>query len=189
VQYLSVKSDKSFFRITAPKIINENTEIELEAEVYNKSYEPITEPDVTLVLTNSENKKFNYTFSKTERAYKLNIGLLPPGEYRYDASVKTGNELFAKQGSFTVKEVISEKINTVANHQLLYQLSNRSGGKLFYPNELQKLQEELLKNERIKPITYSQASTSSLIDLKWLFWIILVLFAIEWFFRKRFLSI
>lgn len=189
VQYLSVKSDKSFFRVTAPKIVNENVEIELGAEVYNKSYEAITEPDVTLTLTNSESKKFNYTFSKTGNAYKLNIGMLPPGEYKYEARVKTNNDVFAKQGAFTVKEVTSEKINTVANHHLLFQLSSRSGGKLFYPSELQKLKEELLKSERIKPITYSQISTSSLIDLKWLFWLILILFSVEWFFRKRFLSI
>ena len=189
VQYLSVKSDKSFFRVTSPKIINENTEIELGAEVYNKSYEPVTDPDVTLVLSNSENKKFNYTFSKTSTSYKLNIGILPPGEYRYEALVKNNNELFVKQGIFTVKEVISEKINTVANHRLLFQLSNRSNGKLYYPGDLEKLKQELLKSEQIKPITYSQTSTSSLIDLKWLFWMILSLLAAEWFFRKRFLSI
>ena len=189
VQYLSIKSDKSFFRVNAPKIINENTEIELGAEVYNKSYESITDPDVTLILTNADNKKFNYTFSKTSNAYKLNIGILPPGEYKYEASVKSNNELFVKQGVFAIKEVISEKINTVANHQVLYQLANRSNGKLFYPNELEQLGEELLKSERIKPITYSQVSTSSLIDLKWLFWLILGLLSAEWFFRKRFLSI
>jgi hypothetical protein len=189
VQYLSVKSDKSFFRVSAPKIINENTEVEFGAEVYNKSYEAITDPDVTLVVTNPENKKFNYTFSKTANAYKLNAGILPPGEYRYEASVKNNNELFVKQGVFAIREVIAEKINTVADHQLLFQLSNRSNGKLFYPADLAKLEEELIKNEKIKPITYSQLSTSSLIDLKWLFWLILGLMSAEWFFRKRFLSI
>lgn len=189
VQYLSVKSDKSFFRVSAPKVFTENTEIELGAEVYNKSYEAITEPDVTLVVTNSENKKFNYTFSKTGKSYRLNLGTLAPGEYRYEASVKNNNELFVKQGAFAVKEVISEKINTVADHHLLFRMSNITGGKLFYPGEMQKLGEELLKSEKIKPITYSQISTSALIDLKWLFWLILGILAVEWFFRKRFLSI
>jgi len=189
VQYLSVKSDKSFFRLSAPKVINENTDVELGAEVYNKSYEAITEPDVTLVLTNSDNKKFNYTFSKTNSAYKLNVGTLPPGEYRYEASVKVRNELFVKQGLFAVKEVVSEKINTVANHQLLFQLSHHTNGKLYYPADLQILGEDLLKSEKIRPVTYTQITTSSLIDLKWLFWIVLVLLAVEWFFRKRFLSI
>lgn len=189
VQYLSVKSDKSFFRIVAPKIINENEAVELNAQVYNKSYESLTEPDVTLVLTNSENKKFNYTFSKTSHAYKLNLGILPAGEYKYEAQVKVNNELFLKQGIIVVKEVVAEKINTVANHQLLYQLSNRSGGKLVYPNEFEQLQNEILLSEQIKPITYSQTSTSQLIELKWLFFIIILFLAIEWFFRKRFLGI
>ena len=189
VQYLSVKSDKSFFRIRAPKIIQENESFELTAELYNKSYELITEPEVVLTLSNSENKKFNYTFSKTSTSYKLDLGLLPPGDYAYEASTKNNTERFVKKGVFTVKEVVSEKINTVANHSLLNQISKRSNGKLYYPKELDALQTEILKSETIKPITYSQTTTSSLIEMKWLFWLILILLGSEWFFRKRYLSI
>ncbi len=189
VQYLSVKSDKSFFRITAPKIINENEYIELGAEVYNKSYELVTDPDVTLVLTNAQDKKFNYTFSKTAGAYRLNIGLLPPGEYKYLATVKNNGEVFVKQGIIVVKEVVAEKINTVANHALLYQMANRTNGKMYYASQLKDLEAELMKSDTIKPVTYSQVSTSLLIDLKWLFWLILLLLVTEWFFRKRFFSI
>lgn len=189
IQYLSVKSDKSFFRINAPKIINENEAANFSAEIYNKSYELITEPDVTLELTNAGRKKFNYTFSKTGTAYKLSTGLLAPGEYSYKAQVKAGSELFTRQGILIVKEVVAEKINTVANHALLYQLANRTNGKLIAPKDLAALQATILNNELIKPITYSQTSTTLLIDLKWLFWLILILFTMEWFFRKRFLSI
>lgn len=189
IQYLAVKSDKSFFRITAPKICNENESIELGAEVYNKSYELITEPDVVLTLINSDKKTFNYTFSKTSNAYKLNIGLLPAGEYKYEAKVKMNNELFVKQGIIVVKEIVSEKINTVANHQLLFQLSNKTGGKLIYPNQFDKLQSEILNNQLIKPITYSQTTTNPLIELKWLIFILIGLLSIEWFLRKRFIII
>ena len=189
VQYLAVKSDKSFFRITAPKTINENEPIEIGAEVYNKSYELINEPDVTFILTNRDEKKFNYTFSKTSNSYKLNLGLLPFGEYKYEAKVKVNNELFVKQGIIVVKEIVSEKINTVANHQVLNAMAKRSGGKLFYKDQLDQLEKEILKNEQIKPITYSQNNTTLLIDLKWLFWIILIFLTIEWYFRKRYTSI
>lgn len=189
IQFLAIKSDKSFFRVTAPKLVSENEAIELNAEVYNKNYELITEPDVSLILSDSENKKFSYTFGKSAGPYRLNIGILPPGEYRYDAKVKVKDELFTKQGIIVVKEVVAEKINTVANHQLLFQLANLSKGKLYYPNELDKLKEELLNSEQIKPITYSQVTTSPLIELKYLFWLILILMAVEWFFRKRFYSI
>ncbi len=186
VQYLSVKSDKSFFRISAPKIINENESVELSAEVYNKSYELITEPEVLFTLTNSEKKQFNFTFGKAGGLYKLNLGYLLPGEYKYEAKVKINNELFVKQGVIIIKEIVAEKINTVANHQLLFQLSNKTAGKLFYPNKLYKLEEELLKNQLIKPITFSSNQTTLIIDLKWLFYIILLLISAEWFFRKRY---
>ena len=189
VQYLSVKSDKSFFRITAPKQINENEAIELGAEVYNKSYESVTDPEVTLVLADEKDKKFNYTFSKTTSAYKLNIGSLPPGEYRYAATVKYNNTLLVKKGLFLVKAVVAEKNNTVADHKLLFRISNRSGGKLFYPEQIEELERVILENDTLKPITYSQISTALLIDLQWIFWLILFLLAVEWFFRKRFLSI
>jgi len=189
IQYLSVKSDKSFFRITAPKICNENEAVEMTAEVYNKSYELITESDVELTLTNSNSKKFNYTFSKTTNAYKLNIGMLSPGEYKYEAKVKVNNELFLKQGILVVKEIVSEKINTVANHQLLFQMANKTGGKLVFPNNLDTLEKELLTNQLIKPITYTQTSTNQLIELKWLVFILLSLLSAEWFIRKRFITI
>lgn len=189
IQYLSVKSDKSFFRITSPKVVNENETVEIDAEVYNKSYELITEPDVTLILTNNANKQFNYTFSKSSNGYRLNLGFLPSGEYKYEAKVKIDNEIFVKKESILVKEIIAEKINTVANHQLLHQISSHTGGKLFYPSELKKLKEEILKNQLIKPITYSTNLTTNIIDLKWMFLIILIILSTEWFLRKRYSSI
>ena len=84
---------------------------------------------------------------------------------------------------------MSENINTVANHQLLYKISSRSNGKIFYPKDLMKLEIELLKNNTIKSITFSQKSNFNLIDFNWFFIFIIILLSIEWFLRKRFLTI
>ena len=157
--------------------------------MYNKSYELITDQDVSLTLINSEGKKFNYTFSKTSDAFNLNLGILPAGEYKYEAKTKIDNQLLSKQGNILIKEIVSEKINTVANHQVLNLLAKKTGGKLFYPEQLDLLEKELLTNEQIKPITYSQNTTKLLIDLKWLFWLVISLLASEWLFRKRYTSI
>jgi hypothetical protein len=184
IQYLSVKSDKSFFRIYTQKIINENEPIEFNAEVYNKSYELINDPDVTMILKNESGKTFNYTFSKQNTSYKLNVGFLPPGEYTYEAKVKTDNAIQVKKGILIVKPVVSEKINTVADHNILNNLSKGTNGKLVYLNQLDSLKIVILKNEMIKPITYSQNETTDLIDLKWIFIVILLLLSVEWFLRK-----
>lgn len=184
VQYLSVKADKSFFRIFTKKIINENEPIEFTAEVYNQSYELVTEPDVTLILKDNNNKTFNYTFNKKQTMYSLSAGLFPAGEYTYEAKVKYGDKLYTKNGVIIIKEIVSERINTVANHQLLYQISKQSGGKLFYKNQIEQLQKEILASDSIKSITYSHKQLTDLVNLKWLFFVILAFLSIEWFLRK-----
>lgn len=185
VQYLSVKSDKSFFRLMTKKIINENDIIEFNAEVYNKSYQLVNDPDVNVILTDSTGKQFNYTMSKNNSAYYVNCGLFPPGDYKYKASVKVNDEVFVQNGTITVNAVVSEKTNTVANFSLLFQMSRNSGGKLFYKNELSLLKKELETNELIKPITYTQKHLRDLIDLKWIFFLITGIMSLEWFLRKR----
>lgn len=185
VQYLAVKADKSFFRLMTKKIISENETIEFNAEVYNQSYQLVTEPEVNVILTDSAGKQFTYTMSKTANAYYLNSGLFPTGEYKYKATVKVNNQVFAQNGRITVKAIVAEKTITVANHSLLYQLASGTGGKLFHKNELEKLKTELLNNETIKPITYTQKQLSDLIDLKWIFFLIIGLLSMEWLLRKR----
>lgn len=184
VQYLSVKADKSFFRVYTKKIINENEALDFTAEVYNQSYELVTDPDVTLVLKDEKGKSYNYTFSKKQSLYSLSAGQFPAGEYSYEAKVKYGDKLYTKSGIVMVKEIVSEKINTVANHQLLYQMAKQSGGKLFYKDQLEQLQKEILSSENIKSITYSHKQLTDLVNLQWIFYIILLMLSIEWFLRK-----
>lgn len=189
VQYLAVKNDKSLFRLTVPRIISENEPVLLGAEVFNKSYEVITDPEVSLILTNEANKQFSYTFSKSENIYRLNLGNLSPGEYSYEAKTNVSGQSLIKKGKFTVREMQAEKINLVANHKVLFGLSEKTKGKLIYSNELNNLAEEIKKNKVIKPITYSTHQTLSLIDMKWIFLLIILFLSAEWYFRKRYLSI
>ena len=139
---------------------------------------------MTLILKDSKNKVYNYTFTKKQTFYSLSAGQFPAGEYSYEAKVKFGDKLYTKSGLVIIKEIISEKINTVANHQLLYQLSKQSGGKLFYKNQLEQLQKEILANDTIKSITYTHKQLNDLINLKWLFFLIVLLLSVEWFLRK-----
>jgi len=185
IQYLSVKADKSFFRLVTKKIITESEPIEFTAEVYNQSYQLISDPDVPIILEDEKGKHYNYTMSKSGSSYYLDAGLFPPGEYKYKSTIKVNNQVFPQSGNITIKAIVAEKINTVANHTLLFQLAQNTGGKLFAPNETEKLEKELLTNELIKPVTYTQKQLNDLIDLKWLFFLIIGLLTAEWFLRKR----
>ena len=185
VQFLSVKEDKSFFKVIGKNNFYENQAIEFEAEVYNESYELINEPEVNVVFMNSDNKKFNYTFSKTSNAYRLNAGMMPVGEYKYDAKVKVGEKVYVQHGEYSVTALQVELTNTVADHQLLFSLAKKHDGELIYPTQLEQLAEKLNKREDIKSVSYSEKKLNEVINLKWIFFLLLALLSAEWFMRKR----
>jgi hypothetical protein len=184
VQYLSVKADKSFFKVFTKKIINENEPLEFDAEVFNPSYELVNEPEVSLVIKDTAKKQFTYTFSKTNNAYHVSVGNFPPGDYTYEAQVKQNTQLYLQKGEFTVKPLLAEFISTTADHAVLYNLSKKTGGQLFYPKQINELQKKLLENESIKTLVHEQKQVTDFINLKILFFILLAFLSIEWFVRK-----
>jgi hypothetical protein len=184
VQYLSVKADKSFFKVFTKKIINENDAVEFDAEAYNPSYELVNDPEVSMTITNSDKKQFTYTFSKTNNSYHLNAGNFPPGDYTYESKVKINNQIYVQKGEFTVKPLLAEFTNTTADHSLLFNISKKTGGQLFYPNQISDLQKKLLENENIKTLVHEQKQVNDFINLKVLFFILLIFLSLEWFIRK-----
>lgn len=184
VQYLAVKEDKSFFRVHCPNSFKEDEPVEMDAELYNPSYQLINDPEVNILLTNSEGKKFSFTFNRTSNAYHLNAGQLQAGTYTYEATVKSGDQLYTKKGEFNLTPVQLEATHTIADHHLLYQLASEHSGKMIFPNQIEELPKMLESRDDIKPVIYSHISYSPLIDLKWVFYVLLVLASLEWFIRK-----
>lgn len=185
VQFLSIKVDKSLFRVKSKNNFYENENIEFEAELYNPSYELINDPEVNITITNSENKKFPFTFTKTANAYRLNTGMLPVGEYKYQAQTKNGDKIYTAKGEFSVTPLQLESINTRADHQLLYALAKKHGGAMVYPGQLDKLGALINTREDVKPVSYSQKRLNDLINLKAIFFLLLFLLTAEWLIRKR----
>ena len=186
VQYLSVKDDKRRFKVfTSKSAYDENESIQFNGTLYNESYQAVNEPEVKLQVKNEAGKYFNYVFSKTETAYQLDAGTMAAGNYSYTASTSLGGIKFTASGSFYVNALIAEYQQTTANHQLLNTISKQSNGKIFMPADLLKIADEILKNENIKTISYEDRKYDELINMKWLFGLILILLATEWFLRKR----
>ncbi len=187
VQYLSVKNDKRRFRVSLAKnIFDENEQIIFDAELYNDNYELINEPSVQAVITDEDGREFSYTFNPTGNAYRLNAGVLPVGNYRFQANVNTGTESLNYSGQFSVQAVQLERYETTADHDLLRLLSERFGGELLDRAGLVGLPQLLEEKGTVKPVLYETATTRSLINLKGIFFLILSLLTLEWFLRRYF---
>lgn len=184
-QYLSVREDKSFFRIHLDNRISENDPVEIDAEVFNASYELINDPDVNITITDSENKTYPFIFSRTARAYYLNAGLFPIGEYTYRATVRVGSEVYQKTGKFFVERVNIESSDLVANHNLLFRIATAHDGEMTGKQNMGALADKILQRDDTKPVSVHSRKLSDLIGNPWLFAAILLLLSAEWIIRKR----
>lgn len=185
-QYVTLKSDKRRFRVSVAKnIFNENEPVILDAELYNESYELINGPDVSLTITNAEGREFSFTFNRTANAYTLSAGVLPVGSYRFKANVTHSGQNLDFSGQFSVQPIQLELYETTADHGMLRNLSEEYGGSIFYQNQFSELGNALLAKD-IKPVIYSSTRTRSLINVKWIFFLLMGLLSVEWFLRRYF---
>ena len=96
VQYLTSKSEDERFRVDLDKKYNVNSQISIDARLYNESLELSNQAEVNIEIQSSEGQNYNYTLGKTALAYKSNIGKLAQGDYNWKAFAKLGEEEFSK---------------------------------------------------------------------------------------------
>jgi hypothetical protein len=184
VQYLALRENEDNFIIDFKPVYAEIDDVILSAEVYNDAFERINSEEVNIEIKNANGDQFSFTFDVQGEKYYLNAGHLPTGDYTFDANVKIGEKTFDESGRFTVVPVNFENVVTRANHNMLYQLSAGSGGKFYLPNKIEDLISELKSNNKLKATSYYQEIIQELLNLRWIFFVVLLLLSMEWFLRK-----
>lgn len=185
VTYASIKEDKRKFRISTPdRIYTENADILFTAELYNDNYELLNDTEVELTILNESNEEFNYLFSKQNNYFTLDIGSLPPGRYTYKGTCNHNGTVHTDQGKITIQKIQYELYDLEANHSLLHALADQQNGKVYDPNQISDLALDLTQSDDMKPVMYQYAQNTSVIDFKWLFFILLGLLSVEWFLRR-----
>ena len=157
----------------------------MQAELYNKAFELVNQPDVPITIKNKSGKTYSFQFSRNNQSYQLNAGSLSVGEYTFEAQTKLGNENFKASGNFSIKALVAEAAQSAADHQLLFALAKQNGGEMLFPDQLNQLPALIRKNENIKTIVYQDNNYREVIDEKWIFGLILLLLSLEWFLRRR----
>lgn len=185
VQYLSAKQDRSYFRVTANNSFTENENIVFNAEVYNKSYEPVSNVEVNMRVINEAGEEFNFVFSPVESFYRLQIGQLPVGSYDYEAVVTVGGEKLTERGEFVVKALQYETTRIVADHKMMYQLAGENKGEMVYPSGMSSLADAIKAKSEIVSISYENKKLDDLINVWWIMILLILLLGTEWLLRKR----
>lgn len=167
----------------AQDVFGTQDDVTLGAETYNAVFERIYDQKITLTLTDSARKARTVSFANAPDGSPLHLGPLPAGLYRYQARATLGGQAQQTGGELLVQNQPLEAQESKADHRLLAQLSRRSGGRLYYPSQLDKLAQDIEK-ANFKPQLSSEEDLKDLINLKWLFFALVALLAAEWATRK-----
>jgi hypothetical protein len=183
VQYLMVNANSSKLRITLPKQFIEGEDVIVGASFYNESMEPITSVPIELKLKFKE-EELRYNFNPSGTSYSLNLGSLAAGTYTWEAATTFEGKSHNKTGSFLVKKVELEAMDTKSNFMLLNQLSSNSNAAFFLLKDYNALLEAVAAREDIAPVSSPTTSYHKLIDYIWWFGLIILLLTTEWFIRR-----
>lgn len=184
VQYLANKEDKRRFKTYSEDRYDEDQSVVIEAEFYNESLEPINDPEVQVILRHEDGTELQKVMSRTNSGYRLDQGRLRPGSYSYDAELNWEGTTYTSSGAFLVEAIELEATDLTADHSLLFNMAERSGGLMVYPSAMDSLVRAVSQEDTIAPLVRTQEEETPWLSLPWLLGILLSLLALEWFLRK-----
>lgn len=183
-QFLVVKKNNDALKVTMPKRISSKEDVLVQAEFYNANFEMINSPKISFELTNEKDEKFDYEFSKREKDYSLLLNGLKSGAYEWIAQTTFDGKAYSKKGTFVVEENSIEQIATNADHSVLQQLAKETQGRFASMSSADDLVEEIKNRDDLTSVAYEKETFKGLIDYKWLFFLAILLFGLEWFIRR-----
>jgi hypothetical protein len=184
IQFLSTTEDKRKFRSYPVRQEFADTEpVVFESQVYNDIFEPVygNRVEISISKENGNRSSYNYVTSPGNTRYQ--IGGLEEGVYRYRSSTVLNGKTEEVRGEFAVVERQAELQNLTADFDLLRKLAENTGGHFYTASAMDDLQAHLQKTQATS-IIHTEETYDSMINLKWVFWLLLLLVTAEWGLRK-----
>ncbi len=187
VKWLNTKDDHKQVTIkTSKKSYSLGEPVEFSAQVYDQSYNPVSNAEVKLNIKSGDE---NYPVSLNSLGSGLYEGKFAgnkAGDYSFTGTAAMGGTKYGSDnGNFNIGEVDIEMINPEMNYEYLTLLSHQTNGKFFYNNRYDGLF-KILRDKNAKTSKEKiEVSDINLWSNEWLLSIAVLLFALEWFLRKR----
>ena len=157
----------------------------INATAYDHQFELTNQAKIRAIITDENGRKRELSLEQVLGQDGLYTArFIPPrrGEYRVTLVGTLGGKSLGEQsGLFEVTESYAEFTNAELNAQLLQTLANTSGGRYYTLEDV---------SQMVNHIPLVESATSRLVDeeiwdMPLIFGIVLLLFGLEWFLRKR----
>ncbi len=186
IQYLSTTEDKRKFKsYPIQQEFSDTQPIVFESQVYNDLFEPVYGNVIDIELVDEQGKKINYNYTLGLGNERYTNGALKEGVYKYKSKTSINQKGEEVRGEFAVVARKAELQNLTADFGLLRKLAVNTGGKFYTSAQINSLRSDLTSREA-KQIIHTEETYNSIINLRWVFVLLLVLVSVEWFTRRYF---
>lgn len=183
IQFLATNNSRKSLIVEASSFYNSGEEIEITAQYFNKNFELDENARLSLSVTNLSSRSVkNYDMLRGGNNYKANLDGLPSGRYKY--TVKETRSGTTQNGTFEIIDYDIEKQFVNPDLAKLRQTASITAGTVYMPDKVESLIQQLMADDRYKPVEKSIVRRIPLIEWWWLLLIIAASLATEWLIRK-----
>ncbi|MBA4313436.1 MAG: hypothetical protein C0417_12505 [Chlorobiaceae bacterium] len=184
VRWLTTPDDNKKVCIVPGKEFYTTSEpIEFTAEVYDDQLRPMENANVTVRLHQRDEIMLNPVGNGR---YEGSFENLASGDYSFSGIARDNDILLgADSGKLTVGQTNAEFLETKMNKPLLQQISYRTGGSYNDIEQAKQLSSEISSKVKFESKEIIKVDEIELWNWKYLAGLIIFLFALEWFLRKR----
>ena len=189
VRWLVTRDDNKELNVEPSKeIFSQGEVVDFLGQAYNANYQPVDNADIRVEVTAlSPRQRFETILRPLENGrYVGEFEALPEGDYSFTAEAKAGGtDLGKSEGRFSVGEQSIEFADTKMNKPILQQIAAVSGGEYSDGGDFDRLVHDLAGRPFMSPAEQVTSTEFELWNLPALLSVIVALFGLEWFIRKR----
>ncbi len=188
IAWLTAHDDDRQVRVQPIKrFFTSHEDADFEAQVYDEAYRTVDDAIVAVTAYCGTDRYVCNLAPSGSGLYQGTFGHVPAGDYRYTAAISAqGGKLGSDAGVFSVGSVPEEFYETKMNRPLLQQIAFRTEGKYYDAQNTASMADDLHHVPALKPHEQQKAAEFELRDSRVMLIILVLVFAIEWFLRKRF---
>lgn len=187
VKWLTTREDSKPVTVaTTKESYTQGEPVEFIGQVYNASADPVDNAQIRVMVRQGEKEFPTVLRGIGSGRYEGSIDGLGEGDYTFKATALTdGQQLGEDNGRFGVGELNLEFQDTRMNSQLLRQIARKTGGRYYSSTDLSSLADDITRQP-----SFTSRKTFHTTSLElWNWWyslgVLIMLFGIEWFIRKR----
>jgi hypothetical protein len=187
VRWLTTQEDSRRIRVQSSKhVYTTQDAVEFIAQVYDANYQPVDDAQVEVHVQRGSETSLIVLNALGSGQYQGEFEALREGEYKFTATVvANGAAIGSDQGTFSVGGLNAEFLETRMNKSLLQQIAAQTGGRYYDGDNVSSLAQDVTTMPHFKSRDISTSATIEIWNSRWMLVLVVFIFSLEWFLRKR----